>query len=475
MADFATRLLQRSGLLRGIFLLLAWLGVWQIGRLVEYTEHASVWFPAAGLTFAALLVMGRRALVPLMVGAILITVWSVNHYQLPLDPWQAIQAGALFGLSHIGPYWLGAFLIGRLARKASHSTPQLIVTFLLTAALAALAATLLVVWSLVITNQLDPADVGNILLPFWVGDVAGVVVLAPLFSGMLIRLVPESNVNLAEFTRQGRGSYSSMRNKMALNVALVVLTMWLAYLTEAPESSFAIFFLAVTHMWIACTESPAFNVTSLAVTSFLIVLMVHFLGLMDHVMVYQFAINVIAANALFGIAIPQLRAHNEQLTRMVFTDALTGASSRHYMEQRAALEIKQSHANNKALSLAIFDLDNFKSINDRYGHGAGDQALISAAVAARDSVRRQDVIARFGGDEFVLLLPGLNQGEASLIAERVKELVNRIQVGEDHLCCSLGVAELLPGEDYNTLFRRADEALYASKKRGGNQVTRAAA
>lgn len=127
-------------------------------------------------------------------------------------------------------------------------------TFLLTAALAALAATLLVVWSLVITHQLDPADVGNILLSFWVGDVAGVVVLTPLFSGMLIRLVPEPNVNLAEFTRQGRGSYSSMRNKMALNVSLVVLTMWLAYLTEAPESSFAIFFLAVTHMWIACTE-----------------------------------------------------------------------------------------------------------------------------------------------------------------------------------------------------------------------------
>ncbi|MDT8448587.1 MAG: diguanylate cyclase [Wenzhouxiangellaceae bacterium] len=475
MVDLLTRLLHRSALLRVVFLLVAWLAVWQLGRLVEYTEHASVWFPAAGLTFAALLVLGRRAALPLMAAAVLITIWAVDHYQLPLDFRQSIRAGILFGVAHIAPYWLGAFLIGRLARKASHSTPQLIVTFLVTAGLAALCATVLVIAALVITNQLDPAAVSSTLLPFWIGDVAGVVVLAPLFSGWLIRLYPEPDIDLAEFTRQGRGSFKGLANKLALNSSLVVATMLLAYLTEARESSFAIFFLAITHMWIACTESPAFSVVSLAVTSFLIALLVHLLGLMEYVMVYQFAINVIAANALFGIAIPQLRAHNEQLKRMVFTDSLTGASSRHYMDLRASLEITQSHAENKSLSLAVFDLDNFKKINDRYGHTSGDDALVSVCIAARNSVRRQDVIARYGGDEFVILLPDLDQEEAMEVARRIKVLVNRIRIGGDYLRCSLGVAELLPGEDFRGLFQRADEALYNSKKHGGNRITQAEA
>lgn len=473
MIESLIRLLHGSTLLRGIFLLTTWLAVWQVGRLVEYTDHASVWFPVAGLSFAALLVLGKRAVLPIMVGAILITIWSVDHYQLPLNTRQAIWAGFLFGLAHIGPYWFGATLIARLANKPGHSAPQLIVTFLLVAGLAALCAAILVISSLVLTNQMDIADMQKTLLPFWVGDVAGVVALAPLFAGVLIRIFPQPNIDLTEFTSAGASSYRRLCSKMALNIGLIVVVMLLAYLTEAPESAFAIFFLAVTHMWIACTESPAFNVFSLAVSSFLIALLVHLFGLMDYVMVYQFAINVTAANALFGIAIPQLRAHNEQLMRMVFTDALTGASSRYYMKQRAGLEIDQSHAESRSLTLALFDLDNFKSINDRHGHTAGDRALMQVHQAARDSVRRQDVVARFGGDEFVVLLPDLGLDAAFEVVERIKASINRIGVGPEFLSSSIGIAELRPGEDFDAFFQRADKALYHSKEQGGNHISRA--
>lgn len=464
------RMLHGSALLRGAILLVAWLAVWQVGRLVEYTEHASVWFPVAGLTFAALLVLGKRAVLPIMAGAILITIWSVDHYQIPLSLSQAVWAGFLFGLAHIGPYWFGAALIARVASKPGHSAPQLIVTFLIVAGLSALGATALVISSLVLTNQMDIADMRNTLLPFWVGDVAGVVALAPMFSGMLIRISPQPKVDLAEFTCAGASSWRRLYGKMALNIGLIVVTMLLAYLTQAPESAFAIFFLAVTHMWIACTESPAFNVFSLAVSSFLIALFVHVFGLMDHVMVYQFAINVIAANALFGIAIPQLTAHNEQLTRMVFTDALTGASSRYYMKERGGLEINQSHAENQPLTLVLFDLDNFKSINDRHGHTAGDRALIQVFQDTRDSVRRQDVVARFGGDEFVVLLPDVELKTALEVVERIKTAINRIGVGPERLSSSFGIAELRPGEDFDALFQRADKALYQSKEQGKNRI-----
>ena len=464
------RLFYGSALVRGIFLLIIWLAVWQVGRLVEYTEHASVWFPPAGFTFSCLLILGWRAVIPIMIGAIIITIWSANHYQLTLTVDEQIWAGFLFGLAHIIPYWIASTIIGHLARKDSHSVPQLIVSFLLVAGISTLVTAFLVISSLVYTNQLDMAEFNQTLLPFWVGDMAGVIALGPLFSIFLIRVFPDVKVRLDEFAYSGAENGKSRSFKIVLNVFLIVLTMLLAYLFKVPESAFAIFFLTVTHMWIACTESPFFNVLSLALSSFLIVLLVHLFGLMDHVMVYQFAINVIAANALFGIAIPQLKAVNQKLELEVFTDALTKVSSRQYLEQRAQLEIMQSHAENLPLSLVVFDLDGFKQINDQYGHNAGDQALKRVSQAAQKKLQSHEVLARFGGDEFVLLLPGMSQGTALDVVEKIRLAIHEIQVGDEFLSSSFGIAELLSKDNYKTLFQRADEALYESKEKGGNQI-----
>jgi diguanylate cyclase (GGDEF)-like protein len=251
---------------------------------------------------------------------------------------------------------------------------------------------------------------------------------------------------------------------------LIYLTMLLAHLTDSYESSFAIFFLAITHMWIATTESPRFNIISLAISSFQIVILVHFLDLMDHVMVYQFALNVIAANALFGIALPQLRAHNEALEQLVYTDALTQVSSRHYMEQRAELEISQSHEQHSALCLVVFDLDDFKQVNDTHGHAAGDQALQRISQAARQTLRRHDVMARYGGDEFVLLMPGLELAQAHDIVQRIQAATSEISIHDSPVTCSYGIAELRHNEEFAALFNRADQALYQAKAKGGNHI-----
>lgn len=460
-----------STLIRGVLLFFAWLAVWQAGRLVEYTAHASVWFPVAGFTFACMLVIGRRAFVPIMLAAIVITVWNIKHYQIPLNLAESIWGGLLFGLAHIMPYWIGALVIEKLSKQAGHNAPQLIVAFLLVAGISALIVTVLVIWSLVMTNQMPAADVSITLLPFWVGDMAGVVVLTPLFSGALIRLSPKPKISLNQFTEPKIGSYYRLCYKVSINVILIVVSMLLAYLSQTEESSFAIFFLAVTHMWIACTESPKFNVISLAISSILIILLVHRLGLMDFVMVYQFAINVIAANALFGIAVPQLKAHNLQLEHKVFTDSLTQVSSREYLIQRAKLEIIQSHELNHPLSLVVFDLDDFKLINDQYGHTAGDMALQSVCEQAKKNLRRADIIARFGGDEFVLLFPELDQQGTSEVVERIRSAVSKIKISDSLLSSSFGIAELLPDEAFSALFHRADDALYKAKKSGGNQIS----
>ena len=467
------RLFHSSALLRSVLLLLTWLAVWQFGRLVEYTDHASVWFPPAGLTFSCLLILGWRAFLPILVGAILITVWQASHYQLPLTLDEQIWAGFLFGLAHIIPYWLGASVVGYMARKAGHSVPQLIVTFLLVAGLSTLVAAIMVILSLVYTHQLPMSEFSQTLLPFWVGDMAGVIALGPLFSIFLIRLFPESNINLDDFTYSGAEGGTSRKFKLILNAFLIFVTMLLAYIFDARESAFAIFFLTITHMWIACTESPFFNVFSLAISSFLIVLLVHLFGLMDHVMVYQFAINVIAANALFGIAIPQLRAVNQKLRLDVFTDALTKVASRQYMEQRAKLEIAQAHEEGSKLSLVVFDLDRFKQINDQHGHSTGDIALKQVSSVAKQLLHSSDVIARFGGDEFVLLLPGTNKEAAFVTVEKIRQAIHAIQIGGESLSSSFGIAELSPRENFKSVFQRADDALYASKEQGGNSINHA--
>ncbi len=462
-------MLSSSLILRSLLLFVAWIAVWQVGRLVEYTDHASVWFPVSGLTFAAFMVLGKRAFLPIMAGAILITIQQGHHYQLSLTTVEMIWAGFLFGLAHTLPYWAGAVLIARLSLRPGHSAPQLIVTFLLVAGVTALVVTALVITSLVYTNQLPLNEVKDTLLPFWVGDMAGVVVLTPLFAGILLELFPKPNMNLDEFISDEGDAWRSRIQKMSLNVVLIVLTMLLAYWSGSQESSFAVFFLAVTHMWIACTESPKFNVISLVVSSFLIALLVHVLGLMEHVMVYQFAINVIAANALFGIAIPQLQAHNRELEGKIQTDALTQVSSRPYMEQRAEIEITASHKNGSPLSFVVFDLDDFKAINDHHGHQMGDKALQMISELTQTVLRKNDVIARFGGDEFVLLMPGLNSTETKNVVERIRQKISEIKIVDSQLFCSFGIAELAAGDDFHELFMRADQALYTAKQSGGNQ------
>jgi len=466
-----TNALHNSVILRTVSLFIAWLLVFEMGRLVEYTDHASVWFPAAGLTFASMFVLGKRAFIPLMAAAIVITVWQGHIYKSSLTTTELTWAGFLFGLAHILPYWSGAKLLEYLSKRVNHTTTQLIVGFLVISAIITFFATLLVIFSLVITNQIPLNEVKQTLLPFWTGDFAGVVVLAPLFSGLLIHFFPHPNVSLKKFTTEKLGSYKKLAYKISINTILIFITIFLAYLFDSRESTFAVFFLAVTHMWIACTESPKFNVISLAISSLMIILLVHYLDLMDYVMVYQFAISVIAANALFGIAVPQLQAHNKTLQQMVFTDSLTQVSSRHYMEQRAKLEIAQSLEKKSPLSLVVFDLDKFKQINDQLGHTAGDMILKKVCNATKSLLRKNDVIARFGGDEFIILLPGLNRNKVQPIIERIQRAIEKIEHKNQNITASFGITSLNPNEDFSTLFHRADQALYQSKEKGGNQIS----
>lgn len=466
------QLLQRSVVARDVALLLLWLLIWQCGRLVEYSAHASVWFPSAGLTFAAMLVLGLRAIPALMVGCVLITFFSVQLYQLPLSFQQSLQAGLLFGLAHILPYGAGAMLLRVLANRGQRHFPKLVLQFLLIAACSALLASVLVIVQLVLCNMLPEAEARATWLPFWIGDFAGIVVIAPLIFAFMTLIKPSALLRLTDVAGLQQLRWTgSVSAKILLNVTLIMIVMLLAKLTHSENSAFAIFFLLIPHMWLAFTESALVNVIGVAISSTFIVLWVHLFGLMDYVMVYQFAITVIAANTLFGLALPALIEDNMRLRQVAFTDSLTQTATRELLEQRAALEVLRHQHSGFPLSLVVFDVDHFKQINDQYGHQIGDQALATLCQITRQFLRPDDLLARFGGDEFVLLLPDTHAETAASIASRILQQLRQVQIaGVPQMTASFGVSLYQAGDSYSTLFAHADKALYQAKQQGRNCV-----
>ena len=162
-----------------------------------------------------------------------------------------------------------------------------------------------------------------------------------------------------------------------------------------------------------------------------------------------------------------------QLQRLAATDPLTGLYNRRRMEDAAQHEIAKWHRTHMPLALAMFDVDNFKALNDRYGHAFGDITLRHIGECLRQALRGQDYAARWGGEEFVLLLPETTDEGASEVAERVRKLVSQpIACGEHRVVVTLtgGLTAFRPGDNLKTALARADAALLDGKRAGKNRL-----
>jgi len=157
--------------------------------------------------------------------------------------------------------------------------------------------------------------------------------------------------------------------------------------------------------------------------------------------------------------------------QMADLDALTGLHNRRYFHETLAREVARAHRYGRRLALVVFDLDDFKAINDRIGHLAGDAVLAETAERVKDVVRSADVACRVGGDEFAVILPESKTGDADQLYHRLLGAVGSRPVGQaGRLSVSAGIAELREEDDPTTFFERADEALYRAKEHGKAQV-----
>ena len=182
-------------------------------------------------------------------------------------------------------------------------------------------------------------------------------------------------------------------------------------------------------------------------------------------------VEAIAPQIAVAIDREALRAKAGEFEQLSVTDALTGLLNRRYIEQRLDEEVKRSNRHGYPMSFLLLDVDHFKSYNDTYGHPAGDVALKMVADVIKDTLRGADVAARFGGEEFAILLPQTVDEEAAAIAERVRRNIEATEFPHREVTVSIGIASCSSELCSTTgLVDAADKALYDAKRLGRNGV-----
>jgi diguanylate cyclase (GGDEF)-like protein len=182
-------------------------------------------------------------------------------------------------------------------------------------------------------------------------------------------------------------------------------------------------------------------------------------------------LETLAAHAAPAIENARLFREARQLADL---DALTGLHNRRFFHETLARECARAHRYQRKLALIVFDLDDFKVVNDRVGHLAGDAALAEAAERVREVVRTSDIACRVGGDEFAVILPESSLMDADQLYRRILHAVSSRPLGQaGKVSLSAGVAELRPEDDPVAFFKRGDEALYRAKETGKSRVVAA--
>ncbi len=166
----------------------------------------------------------------------------------------------------------------------------------------------------------------------------------------------------------------------------------------------------------------------------------------------------------------KLKDNEKEIKKLLMTDWLTGIANRRYLDQRLQYELEKFHRYNHSLSLIMADLDNFKEINDHYGHSKGDKVIKAFTDVIKENIRTTDLISRYGGEEFIIMLPDTSQAGAEELAERIRHSMENKKIsGISHpVTASFGITIAKKEDTCESLLKRVDQAMYRSKDKGRN-------
>lgn len=169
--------------------------------------------------------------------------------------------------------------------------------------------------------------------------------------------------------------------------------------------------------------------------------------------------------------ITELEQKRKMFEKLATTDILTQVYNRYYMSERLSEELERSRRNGTSLEVMMFDLDHFKQVNDKHGHHVGDYVLQTFAALIKEHIRSYDVFARWGGEEFLLLIPNLTEDTILAIAQKLRNVVKNYDFEYvEKITVSIGCAKLKNDDSIETFLNRADEALYMAKANGRDRV-----
>ncbi len=465
----------------------AWLGVTQ----TITPEGIAILWPPNAILLSAFLLLPRRQW-PLVAVVALIAECIADIPAFPL--WAAVA----FGLINLLETALAATLIRRtVGERFDFDSLRRGGYFLLYAPL--LGSALAGVLGATVYTVLGRADTGFLTLwrLWWFGDALGLMLLTPLIV-VLWRQFPRA---------LPRVHWPRLIELLVLWG--LVLGLGFQIYTSTGQDAFGFHLTPITLLPFGAWAAARFGVRGAAMTVILIAVMV--IGFMvrghhpytdlapEHaVWLMQEYLAVVAVLSI-GLAIllheirkqrdelelrvaertAELETANRRLQEMATTDHLTGIANRRHFHDQATRTLRRRAGGNKPASLAMLDLDHFKRINDTHGHEAGDRVINQVVRIVRDTIRPSDLLGRFGGEEFLLLLPDTDPDSALEIAERIRRKVRNASYDNRgspiDMTVSIGVAAWDGEQSLETLIRAADSAMYQAKEAGRDQVRSAPA
>ena len=422
-----------------------------------------VWAPS-GIALAAFLVWGRSVWPGVFVGAFVVNLATAGNL--------ATSLGIAVGNTLEGV--IGAYLVRRFAPglRAFDHAREILKFVVLTCGLGTMFSATIGVGSLFVGGLAPWSDVGAIWLTWWLGDAAGALVVTPALLLWVDHPRP-------------RWSLTKGIEAAALVMALLALgQLVFGGVDPSLEAAMPLEFLSVpVLLWAAMRFTPREAATATLILSVIAVRGTLFgLGpfarveLNDALLLVQSFMVVSATTTLILAAVVAERTKTAvQLQHLSESDGLTGLANYRHMHEVVTREIVRSRRTERPFALLLMDLNQLKVINDRHGHVVGNRAICRVAEAMQASCRTVDTPARFGGDEFAVVLPETDMSEAWGVADRVHE---RLAASSEQpaLVLSVGVSQYpRDGATPEALIEHADTALYAMKRAARRQDTRNAA